>query len=209
MTTKVKNLLTQNAKMKKSSDKIFNFGIPAYKSSTGLKTCPFAGTCAKGCYAQMGTYTWSPVKNAYEYRLEQTLKDNFVDVMVNEIKKRKVNKIRIHDSGDFYSREYLQKWLKIIELNPSVEFYTYTKSIPFFKALTSIPKNFRVIYSYGGLKDNLINPSVDNNAKVFMNENDLNNNGYLDCSNDDNLIFNTNKIGLVFHGYNKGRDAWK
>lgn len=204
---KAKNLLTQNAKMKKSSDRIFNFGIPAYKSSTGLKTCPFAGSCAKGCYAQMGTYTWTPVKNAYEHRLEQTLKDDFVQVMDLEIKKRKVTKIRIHDSGDFYSREYLQKWLTIIDLNPMVEFYTYTKSIPFFQN-ANLPKNFRVIYSYGGLRDNLIQVDKDNHARVFLSEAELNDSGYLNCSDDDNLIFNTNKIGLVYHGYNKGMNAW-
>jgi hypothetical protein len=206
---KQKYLLTQNTKMKKSSDKIFNFGIPAYKSNTGLKTCPFAGTCAKGCYAQMSSYTWKPVKNAYEFRLAQTLKDDFVNVLDSEIKKRKIKKIRIHDSGDFYSREYLNKWLKIIDLNPDTMFYAYTKSIPLFKAISSLPKNFEIIYSYGGLKDNMIDVNKDKHARVFLNENDLKSSGYLDCSNDDNLIFNTNKVGLVYHGYNKGQVAWE
>lgn len=50
------NLLTQNSKIKKTSKKLevrlFNFGIPAYKSASGKITCPFAGDCVKFCYAK-------------------------------------------------------------------------------------------------------------------------------------------------------------
>ena len=59
------NLLTQNAKMKKTSKenkaKIFNFSIPAYKTKDGKITCPFADSCVKYCYAQKGNYTRFPV----------------------------------------------------------------------------------------------------------------------------------------------------
>ena len=50
-------------------------------------------------------------------------------------KKAKRVVIRIHESGDFYSREYLEKWLEIarhFETNPRVVFACYTKSLPFF-----------------------------------------------------------------------------
>ena len=40
------NLLTQNTKLKRTSKqlglRVFNFGIPAYKSASGKLTCPFA-----------------------------------------------------------------------------------------------------------------------------------------------------------------------
>ena len=56
------NLLTQNSKIKKTSKKLevrlFNFGIPAYKSASGKITCPFAGDCVKFCYAKKGAYIW-------------------------------------------------------------------------------------------------------------------------------------------------------
>lgn len=56
------NWLVQNSKIKKmSGPKTFNWGIPAYQSANGFKTCPNAAACAKGCYATMGhTYlaTW-------------------------------------------------------------------------------------------------------------------------------------------------------
>ena len=50
------NLLTQNSKLKKTSKKlgvrVFNFGIPAYKSASGKLTCPMADACVKFCYAK-------------------------------------------------------------------------------------------------------------------------------------------------------------
>ena len=50
------NLLTQNSKLKRTSKelglRVFNFGIPAYKSASGKLTCPFADECVKFCYAK-------------------------------------------------------------------------------------------------------------------------------------------------------------
>ena len=111
------NLLTQNSKLKKTSKyfdkRVFNFGIPAYKSNTGKITCPLAGECVKYCYAQKGAYIWSNVSPAFEKRLLITKKNNFADIMIDEIKRKKAEYIRVHDSGDYYSKEYLLKWLEI------------------------------------------------------------------------------------------------
>ena len=66
------NLLTQNTKLKKTSKvlglRVFNFGIPAYKSASGKLTCPMADECVKFCYAKKGAYIWSNVKPAFEKR---------------------------------------------------------------------------------------------------------------------------------------------
>ena len=102
-------LLTQNSKLKKTSKlnnvRVFNFGIPAQD------TCIWAGECKKFCYASKGAYIWSNVKPAFERRLEATKQDNFPQLMIAEITKKKATHVRIHDSGDFYSREYIQKCL--------------------------------------------------------------------------------------------------
>ena len=64
-------LLTQNAKLKATSKainkKVLNFGIPAYKTSSGKLTCPMAKECIKFCYAQKGAYNWGNVKPVYEW----------------------------------------------------------------------------------------------------------------------------------------------
>ena len=131
------NLLTQNSKIKKTSKKfgvrLFNFGIPAYKSVSGKITCPFAGDCVKFCYAKKGAYIWSNVKPAFEKRYELTKTDDFVNKMNEEIAKKKPDYVRVHDSGDYYSPAYLRKWLAVAIHNSRVRFYSYTNSIQMLK----------------------------------------------------------------------------
>ena len=131
-------LLTQNSKMKKSSAfgiTVVNWTIPAFRASDGTITCPNAGACAAGCYAQMGAYIWSNVRAAHQAKLDLTKTDAFVPEMVAEIEawlsKRTVSrlKVRIHDAGDFYSREYASRWFAIMrhfETDDRVSFYAYT-----------------------------------------------------------------------------------
>ena len=153
------NLLTQNAKLKKTSKKnnakIFNFSIPAYKTRSGKLTCPFADSCVKYCYAQKGNYTRFPVvQNLMEQKYKISKTNNFIPLMNEEIAKKKATHIRIHDSGDFYSVEYLNKWVDIATQNTNVIFYAYTKSIKFFINGLKLPKNLKIIFSEGSKTDN-------------------------------------------------------
>jgi hypothetical protein len=61
--------------------------------------------------------------------------------------------VRIHDSGDFYSPEYVEKWRRIIAMFPDVLFYCYSKS---HRWLLDMPSNFFLIPSMGGKDDHLI-----------------------------------------------------
>lgn len=207
-------LLVKNSKIANSNDNnntVYNFGIPAHRAQSGLKTCPMAGQCAIGCYAKQGPYAWDNVKAAYEARLAITLQADFVALMIEAIatkfktaiKKNKQLIIRIHDSGDFYNIEYVNKWLSIINAYPSVKFYAYTKMIPIFKRLKAnnmIPSNLVIIYSEGGLADHLIQ-DTDRHAKVFESLEDLLAAGYTDTTeNDLNAIGPNHKVGLVYHG---------
>ena len=199
-------LLTQNSKLKSTSKiinkRVFNFGITAYKSITGKIICPFADKCVKYCYAQKGAYSWSNVKPAFEKRYEITKQDNFIELMNKEIKRKKVDFLRVHDSGDFYSNSYIQKWFKIANQNPNVNFYAYTKSIPLFKGL-SIPENFDIIFSEGSKVDELINVETDRHAKIFKTVEELEKAGYINASKNDlnatKFFTNNHKVGLVYH----------
>lgn len=200
-------LLTQNSKLKKTSKKlgikVLNFGISAYKTSKGKITCPFAKDCIKFCYAQKGAYIWSNVAPVFEKRYNITKKDNFVDLMQLELNKKKPNFVRVHDSGDFYSRQYLQKWLTIANNNKHINFYAYTNSIQFIKELTTIPENFDFIFSDSGKQVNLIDYKKDRYTKIFDNIQDLEKNDFIDASNYDVLatkFYSSNKkIGLIKH----------
>ena len=88
-------------KLKKTSKliglRVFNFGIPAFEDENGKRTCPFAGACAKFCYAQKGSYVWSNVSPAFQFRYLATKCDSFVDKMTIELVKKRVDILRVHD----------------------------------------------------------------------------------------------------------------
>ena len=201
------NLLTQNQKLKDTSKKlgvkVFNFSIPAYKSKTGKTVCPFAKDCIKYCYAQKGNYTRFPkIGQLMEQRLEISKTKDFIPLMVAEATKKKVDFIRIHDSGDFYSPKYLAKWLTIAEQLPNVKFYAYTKSHDFFRGI-AIPENFDIIFSEGSKLDSKLDKETERHASIFSTENELKKAGYTNASKVDlyatKFFTSNNKIGLVYH----------
>ena len=200
------NLLTQNSKLKKTSKelglRVFNFGIPAYKSASGKLTCPMADSCVKFCYAKKGAYIWSNVKPAFEKRYQLSKTDKFVDAMNAEIRKKKPDYVRVHDSGDYYSRAYLKKWIDIANSNPNVRFYSYTNMVDMMLK-TSLPDNYDIIFSDSGKQKHLIDERKHRHTKIFSNSSDLILSGYMDASSIDLMAtrwFNkTNKVGLVFH----------
>jgi len=207
----MKNLITQNSKLKETSKflnlRVYNFGITAYKTTKGKVTCPFADDCVKFCYAQKGAYIWSNVAKVFEQRYEATKTINFIDDMSDEIQKKRVDFLRVHDSGDFYSFKYLLKWFEIANKNKSVNFYAYTNSIAMIKRAKKeglIPLNFDFIFSDSGKQKDLINTKKDRYTKIFKTHKDLNNANFIDASKIDlfaTKFFNpkNNKVGLVFH----------
>lgn len=201
--SKVYNYLTQNSKIKAMSGiKTYNFGIPAFRARDGFVTCPSAGICAKGCYAKQGAYAWSNVQDAYEKRLALTKSTHFVSTIDAEIKRRGIKRVRIHDSGDFYSLEYFKAWLDIITRNPNTIFYAYTKRVTMirsYKALKTLPNNFTYIFSEGGREDKFI--SDYRHSRVFNTLDELTQAGYANASKDDSMALGVNKkIGLIYHG---------
>ena len=199
-------LLTQNSKLKKTSKalnlRVFNFGIPAYKSVTGKLTCPFADECIKFCYARKGAYIWGNVKPAFESRYELSKSPLFVEEMNKEIKRVRADYVRVHDSGDYYSTEYLNKWIEIAIHNPDVRFYSYTNCVEMLKS-ADLPENYDIIFSDSGKQKHLIDQTVDRHTRIFSNSVDLIKFGYKDTSEIDLYAtkwFNdTIKVGLIIH----------
>tara|TARA_R100000664_G_C2752858_1_gene140162 strand:+ start:155 stop:772 length:618 start_codon:yes stop_codon:yes gene_type:complete len=204
------NELSQNSKLKKTSKyfnkRVYNFGIVAGKSKTGEITCPLAGKCLKYCYAQKGTYSWSNVEQAFERRFQLSKKLDFVEKMMDNISRKKADYIRVHDSGDYYSKEYLLKWLKIAKNMPNVRFYSYTNNVNQIKKLykkNEIPENFDFIFSDGGKQSHLIDKKKDRHSAVFLTEQDLKKSDYKDAHNYDlyatKWYNKSNKVGLLYH----------
>jgi len=223
-------IFTQTSKSKKSSKGspylFYNFGIPAGFAANGFNTCPSKGLCARGCYANQGFYVMKGAKKRLEdslaaikktfYFIKETNKalkliEKELAFFIKNLSSQKEVAIRIHDSGDFYSEEYILAWFTIIALNLRIQFYAYTKRVEIFKPLAkhfAIPENFKIIYSYGGKFDALINPDVDRHACVFEKGTDIEAQGYADASDDNSVAFlsKNNRIGLRYHGNQFGKE---
>jgi hypothetical protein len=208
-----KRLLASNGKLAKAN--IHQFSIPAAAATilrgdklVVMKTCPMAGDCLNFCYAQVGSYAFKASLIAHTRNLQYVLDApfDFADQMIKEIQgKRKVHAIRIHDSGDTFSRAYFMVWKSIMEACPSVQFYAYTKMVPLFKKMDAegiLPDNFTVIYSQGGKFDHLIDKDKDRHSHVFATEEACIAAGYVLNEEDDMPATDRNimKIGLVVHG---------
>lgn len=213
ITKRPKKLFASNGKLAKAN--IHQFSMPAAKASVivngsvvEMKTCPGAGECLNFCYAQVGSYSFRASLVAHTRNLQYVLDApfDFAEQAIKEIKgKRKVHAIRIHDSADFFSRAYFMVWKSIMEACENTNFYAYTKMVPMFKKLEAeglLPKNFTVIYSQGGMFDNLIDKENDRHSHVFSSEEDCIAAGYV--VNEENdlpaTIPSIKKIGLVVHG---------
>ena len=106
--------------------------------------------------------------------------------------------VRIHDSGDFYSDEYLQAWISIANSTTDVLFYAYTKEIRRVRAAGHLPDNFRVIYSLGGIDDHLLDLDLVRHAEVFPNVEAVTSAGYEDQTINDLycVLLRTNRVGI-------------
>jgi hypothetical protein len=147
-----------NSKLKKAQQLrgvlIATFSLPA------VDTCPFAGDCLRCCYGKKGNFQFPVVKAKHAANLVASLREDFVEVINQELAvlKKKAEKkglqlcVRPHDIGDFYNVEYTKKWARIIEQNPGVEFYAYTKSWELVEKIITSP-NWTMIPSEGGLLD--------------------------------------------------------
>lgn len=192
-----------NTKLKKSGIVSFNL-IP-------ITHCPLAGSCKAFCYATVGQQAFASGVKRRAAAFKATLAPDFVQQMHTEIArwKKKIRAVRVHDSGDFYSMDYLKDWLEIARLNPDVKFYAYSKSLPFIHKtydLGLVPPNFRLIQSVGGLADSRIRHDLPH-ARIFSTLEELQYAGYADASETDDVsaFSDTLFVGLVVHGARKGK----
>lgn len=76
--------------------------------------------------------------------------------------------VRIHASGDFYSPEYFQAWVKVASMNKGVSFFGYTKVLAY--ALYNMPRNMKIQYSYGSKDDALFDKLKVKPSACFVGE---------------------------------------
>jgi hypothetical protein len=170
ITTRPDKILKQNEKISHSggeSTQFYNIGLPALQGLgydeknqkfVIINTCPGAGACKVYCYAKKGGYVqYMPVNTSQTRQLNFLLNDpeGYKNMLANEIrtaveknKKKGVKTvIRWHDSGDFFSDDYLNLAYSVAKMFPDVDFYAYTKMASVAKG--DKPVNFKMNFSAG------------------------------------------------------------
>jgi hypothetical protein len=178
LVTRPKRLLTQNRELRAIG--VWNWTLPAWAGrlpdGRTYNTCPSAGICARLCYARHGTYRWPVVRHKHHANLAFVLDDlpGWEAAMLHELSATRFANawIRIHDSGDFFSDDYLRAWLRICRTRRDLHLYAYTKEVDRFRRLVEpdAPPNLLWVYSYGGTQDQDLDPAVDRVADVFPDE---------------------------------------
>ncbi len=223
-----KRLLTQNSELRPHGiwNWTIPAWIVTLNDGSRLNCCPNAGPCARVCYARFGTYRFRNVLSRHVANVEYVLDDpdGWAARMTDELAARRFRPtgtprdldhdpddrtiadwvaaggraVRVHDAGDFFASWYLNLWSGIAASAPDVLFYAYTKEVEMVKA-ASLPANFRIVLSYGGQQDELIDRDRDRHADVFPSALELAAAGYYDQEENDLLAVTapTNRIGIV------------
>lgn len=122
-----------------AGDLEYNVTLANGENVTMRGTC--AGTCENG-YCVAGHYKRrQSVKNslANKTELAREYPDFLKAAIMAQIKADKIKFVRIHVTGDFFSRDYLNMWRDIIRANPSTTFWTYTKETAAETAFDDLP----------------------------------------------------------------------
>ena len=102
---------------------IFNFSLPSIKTCVGKSTW-----CEKHC--NMAKFEQFRPNCLQAYRRNFVLAkqtEKFRETVIG-ILPRILPAFRIHVSGDFWSKEYIQSWIRICKAFPQTRFWGYTRS---------------------------------------------------------------------------------
>jgi hypothetical protein len=160
---------TGNTKLLELSEykhcKVTSFDLPAGHTCPAADSChSFAdkitgritdgANCKFRCYAASMEARYSSSRRAHWRNFEIIASCKTSDKMAELILSQlpvDVKIVRIHASGDFFSKKYFMAWLKVAESRTDIQFFGYTKILPFVRATK--PDNFRLVYSFGGKMD--------------------------------------------------------
>jgi hypothetical protein len=158
--------LAKNLNLK--ANEVTSFDLPAGYTCPQADNCKsFANresgkitdgeNCKFRCYAASMEARYTATRKAHWRNFDALRKQKTVDDMVQLILSsipETAKIIRIHASGDFFSKKYFQAWVRVAELCPDIKFFGYTKILPYVNA--DKPDNFRLVYSFGGKMDSKV-----------------------------------------------------
>ena len=218
------NLLKMSKGNKKLSKDTLILSLPAGRTCPGADKCKSfveinkdnkrtlkrGNDCIFTCFAASEELRYPNVYKSRKYNfdlingyvLNKDLKG--LTELINQsiqVKKKNVNKVRIHESGDFYHPLYLEAFKNVAKMNKDIIFYCYSKSLKLFLN-NELGNNFFLTCSYGSKFDYLIKDNFKRFSKVVFSENEALKLG-LPIDTDDSHCYldkGNNGFGLLLHG---------
>jgi hypothetical protein len=130
---KTANLSSKDGKKSKIKNA---FSLPAGNDFS----CPGATSfCQSICYAgkleklypsfrELVLRNWELLKDAFMSEMFVLIDEMIIDFRADCDKWNAPKKFRIHADGDFFNMDYVQAWATVIQLNPDIQFWAYTRS---------------------------------------------------------------------------------
>ena len=182
-TRKTLRFSNDNKKLDKINDwYVPMFGRMARVYSLSLPsgwTCPFAKDCLSKadretgritdgkeahfrCFAASMEAAWSTYRKKIWWNFDLIRLMGYEELVetihasIEELP-RSTNIIRPHVGGDFFNERYFKAWMEVARMLPDIQFYSYTKSLPYWIANADlVPDNYSLTASRGGRYDELI-----------------------------------------------------
>jgi hypothetical protein len=225
-----------NAKLKKMLKelklKLKTFTLPAGHSCPAAKDCLSRADRVTGkikdgpdtvfrCFAASAEAVYPSLRKMVWHNFEllkQALKldkeagfencPHTADLIHNSLPK-KFDIMRVHVGGDYFSKNYLQAWIEVAKRNPEKIFYSYSKSLHFFKQF-ALPSNLVLTASRGGKYDDMIELHGWKEALVVYSEQEAIDKGLEIDHDDTHAAFGKKNFALLIHGTQpKGSKASK
>jgi hypothetical protein len=208
-----------NAKLKKMlkklSLKLKTFTLPAGHTCPGAMDCLSRADRETGkikdgpntlfrCFAASAEAVYPSLRKMVWHNFElikATLK-NGVDAcadLICESLPKKFDVLRVHIGGDYFSKQYLQAWIEVAKRNPDKVFYSYSKSLHFFKQF-ALPENLVLTASRGGKYDDMIDLHGWKEALVVYSEQEAIDKGLEIDHDDTHAAFGKENFALLIHG---------
>lgn len=206
---------------KKTGKKVYSFSILSGWNCPFAKDCKsFAVQTSNGLRIKDGKHTefrcFSASQEALFKKVYETRKNNgelvklavsnmsdAVETVLAQLPKD-CKIFRPHIGGDFRVQAYFDMWLEVARQKKDIQFYAYTKALPFWvKRLNDIPQNFNLTASFGGTKDELIQEYNLRYAKVVYSQKEARKLGLVIDVDDTHACLNRHKnqsFSLLIHG---------
>ena len=186
----VKNISIGKGNLKLGNIK--NFSLPS-----GI-SCPGKSVWCKNCYAEKYEKRYKNCLVAYGRNLKLSRQSSFSNLVIGQLKSTKGFNVRIHPSGDFYSQEYINDWIKICKKLNDHNFWCYTRS-------WVVPELFIKLKELNKLKNIQIflstDPTMDlpdyENFRIAFVEDDKRKNGLI-CLHDSGMRKSCDECGYCF-----------